>query len=127
MLPMLCYSISSTTYLNIHLLITGPPTVTVPTPLYTVTTGQSVTLACTVTSPNLQVTSVYWQRNSQGNINTIFSNTNTNKYSGSTASTPSLTIANADSSDAGSYTCFASNSAGTGSSTATTLTVSGSE
>jgi hypothetical protein len=49
--------------------------------------------------------------------------TNTNKYSGSTSSVPSLTIFNAASSDAGTYTCFASNSVGTGQSSTTQLSV----
>ena len=102
------------------------PTVTIPVTAYTVTTGQSITLACTVTSAT-QVGSVFWQINFGGQITTINSNTNTNKYSGSTVTTPSLTILNADNSDAGVYTCFATNSAGTGQSGTTTLTVTGSK
>jgi hypothetical protein len=62
-----------------------------------------------------------FQRNIGGSITTITSNTN--KYSGSTTTTPSLTIFSASSSDAGTYTCFASNSVGTGQSTTTTLSV----
>ena len=95
-------------------------------PSYSVTTGQSVTLVRTVSS-TLLVTSVHWQRNSGGTITTITSTTNTNKYSGSTTRTPSLTIFNAASSDAGVYTCFASNIVGTGQSTTTTLSVTGSK
>jgi hypothetical protein len=91
----------------------GVPTVQVQQPSYSVTTGSTVTLVCTVTS-NLAITSVKWQRNVGGSITTINSNTNTNKYSGSTTTTPSLTIFNAASSDVGTYTCFASNSVGTG-------------
>jgi hypothetical protein len=82
------------------------------------------TLLGTVTS-NLAITSVQWQRNVGGSITTINSNTNTNKYSGSTTTTPSLTIFNAASSDVGTYTCFASNSVGTGQSTTTTLSDTG--
>ncbi|XP_069133172.1 uncharacterized protein [Argopecten irradians] len=80
------------------------PTVTVAQSAYSTTTGTSVTLTCTVSSAttNLQV-----------------------NYSGSSTSTPSLTVIAADSGDAGSYTCFAINSAGTGNSVATTLTVTG--
>ena len=75
---------------------------------------------------NLPVTSVQWERNVDGTITTITSTTDTNKYSGSTTDTPSLTIASAAQSDAGTYTCFASNSVGTGQSTTTTLSVTGS-
>ncbi|XP_052103566.1 hemicentin-1-like [Mytilus californianus] len=89
------------------------PTVTITQPSYSVNSGSSVTLACTVSSTTT-VTSVTWQRTVNSAITTITSNTNTNKYSGSTSSTPSLTIFNADSNDAGTYRCFASNSAGTG-------------
>jgi hypothetical protein len=89
-----------------------------------VNSGNTVTLVCTVSS-NLPVTSVQWQRNIGGSITTINSNTNTNKYSGSTTTTPSLTIFNAASSDVGTYTCFTSNSVGTGQSTTTTLGVTG--
>ena len=89
-------------------------------------TGNTVTLVCTVSS-NLPVTSVQWQRNVGGTITTINSNTNTNKYSGSTTTTPSLTIFSVQQSDAGTYTCFASNSVGTGQSTTTTLSDTGSK
>ena len=104
----------------------GVPTVQVQQSSYSVTTGNTVTLVCTVTS-NLAITNVQWQRNVNGGITTITSNTNTNKYSGSTTTTPSLTIFNAASSDVGTYTCFASNNVGTGQSTTTTLSVTGSK
>lgn len=67
-----------------------------------------------------------WQKNIAGIITSITSTTDTNKYTGSTVSTPSLTILSTELADTGSYTCFASNSVGTGQSTVTTLTVSGS-
>ena len=92
---------------------------------YSVTTGNKVILVCIVSS-SLPIDNVQWQRNIGGSITTITSNTNTNKYSGSTTTTPSLTIFNAASSDVGTYTCFASNSVGTGQSTTTTLSVTGS-
>ena len=104
----------------------GVPTVQVQQSSYSVTTGSTVTLVCTVTS-NLAITSVQWQRNVGGSITTINSNTNTNKYSGSTTTTPSLTIFNAASSDVGTYTCFASNSIGTGQNMTTTLSDTGSK
>ena len=102
-----------------------PPTVTVQQPSYSVTTGNWVTLVCSVSS-SLPITNVYWQRNVGSSITTINSNTNTNKYSGSSTTTPSLTIFSAASSDAGTYTCFASNSVGTGQSSTTQLSVTGS-
>ena len=101
------------------------PTVTIQQPSYSVTTGGSVTLVCTVTS-NLAIINVQWQRNVNGFITTITSNTNTNKYSGSTTTTPSLTIFSASSSDVGTYTCIASNVLGTSQSTSTQLSVTGS-
>ncbi|VDI14043.1 Hypothetical predicted protein [Mytilus galloprovincialis] len=81
-------------------------------------TGQSLTTV-------LVVTGIYWQRNIGGDIKQITFSTNTNKYSGSTKTTPSLTIFNATQSDAGTYTCFAINSVGPGHSASTTLTVTG--
>jgi hypothetical protein len=89
-------------------------------PSYSVTTDNTVTLVCTVSS-SLPINNVQWQRNIGGSITTITSDTT--KYSGSTTTTPFLTIFSASSSDAGTYTCFASNSVGTGQSTTTTLSV----
>ena len=103
-------------------LFLDPPTVTIQQSSYSVTSGNSVTLVCTVTS-NLPITSVQWQRNVGGTITTINSNTNTNKYSGSTTTTPSLTIFSAAQSDAGTYTCFGTNSVGTGQSSTTQLSI----
>lgn len=85
-----------------------------------------MTLVCTVTGV-LPVSYVYWDRNINGVLTQITSTTNTNKYNGSTPGTPSLTIFNADQSDAGSYTCLATNVEGTGHSTTTTLSVTESE
>ncbi|XP_076088318.1 hemicentin-1-like [Mytilus galloprovincialis] len=108
------------------LVVTGNvPTVSVQQSSYSVTLGIPVTLQCLVTS-TLTVNSVYWQRNIGGDIKQITFSTNTNKYSGSTKTTPSLTIFNAAQSDAGTYTCFAINSVGPGHSASTTLTVTGS-
>ncbi|XP_069133193.1 protein sax-3-like [Argopecten irradians] len=102
--------------------VSAVPTVTVTQSAYSTTTGTSVTLTCTVSS-STTVTSVFWQRTIGGNTVTLtIDNVN---YSGSSPSTPSLTIIAADSGDAGSYTCFAVNSAGTGNSAATTLYVTG--
>lgn len=101
------------------------PTVTITNDAINVVQGNSVTLDCTVSS-NLALTSVYWQRNTNGAITTINPTINNpnNKYSGSTTSNPALTIFNADIVDAGDYTCFAVSSAGTGQSNIVTrLTV----
>jgi hypothetical protein len=101
-----------------------PPTVQVQQSSYSVTTGNTVTLVCTVTS-NLPVTNVYWQRNIGGSVTTITVSTNPNKYSGSTTTTPSITIFSVQQSDVGTYTCYGSNSVGTDQSS-TTLSVTGS-
>jgi len=104
--------------------VADPPFVTVEQSLYYVQISNTVTLVCNVSS-SLPLTDVEWEKNSNGTTTTINSNTNTKKYSGSTSITPSLTIFYAELSDAGIYTCFASNSGGTGDSDMTTLIVSG--
>lgn len=86
--------------------------------------GNSVTLVCTVTA-NPTHTSVYWRRTVSGITTDITVANSNNKYSGSTVSTPSLTINNAGAADEGSYVCFASNSVGTGQSSQTFLDVFG--
>ncbi|XP_063437477.1 adhesion G protein-coupled receptor B1-like [Mytilus trossulus] len=102
------------------------PAVSLTQTSYSVNAGGQVTLACSVTSSSA-VNQVFWQRNVNGFVSTITSNTNTNKYSGSSASVPGLTILNADGTDQGIYQCFASNAFGTGqSSTIAALTVSSS-
>lgn len=93
---------------------------------YSVNYGQTVQLVCTV-SGNPSAQSVYWQKTKNGVQTNIYSNSNSIKYQGSTTSTPSLTILNADSNDAASYTCFATNSIGTGQSQQTQLSVVGSK
>jgi hypothetical protein len=101
-----------------------PPFDTVNQSLYYVQTGTNVTLVCNVSS-SLPLIGVEWEKNSNGTITTIYSDTNTEKYGGSTTNTPSLTIFYAELSDAGIYTCFASNSDGTGEIDTATLMVSG--
>lgn len=93
---------------------------------YSTNIGSSVTLRCTVTS-NPTHNSVYWQRTINGQTSRITTSTNTNKYSGSTVNTPSLTINNVAQSDTGSYRCLADNSIGTGQSQITVLNVAGSK
>ena len=92
---------------------------------YSVLIGQSRTLECLVSgSPG--ATSVYWEKIVGSSTTTINSNTNTNKYTGSTVSTPSLTILNADQSDEANYVCYAVNAVGTANSQQTFLDVTGS-
>ena len=76
---------------------------------------------------NLPITNIFWQMNIAGTTTTITSDTNTIKYSGSTSNNPSLEIFNTDLNDTGEYTCFASNSVGTGESSVITLNVTGGE
>ncbi|XP_021345496.1 hemicentin-1-like, partial [Mizuhopecten yessoensis] len=98
------------------------PTVTISQNAYSTNTGNSITLGCTV-SANPTHTTVFWQRNvNSGTQSITIDGVN---YSGSTVNSPSLTVLNANTADSGSYTCFATNSVGTGQSSATSLTVSG--
>ena len=82
-----------------------------------------MTLTCTVTA-NPAHTTVYWQKIVNSVATTVSVN---NRYSGSTVSTPSLTITNAEQSDEGFYVCYATNSIGTGNSQQTFLDVIGSK
>ncbi|XP_076082584.1 uncharacterized protein LOC143053681 [Mytilus galloprovincialis] len=72
-------------------------------------------------------TSVSWSKyNSQNQLVAIDMSANNNlKYQGSTVETPSLTILNTVSGDAGRYVCSAKNAVGTGSSGTTTLKITG--
>ncbi|XP_052103233.1 hemicentin-1-like [Mytilus californianus] len=111
--------ISSSTFLDV---LGNVPAVTTPTAAYTVNVGDSVTITCTVTA-NPQHTTVYWQYIAGG------SSTNVNiggRFSGSSVSSPSLIIFNAQLSDQGSYVCYATNSVGTGQSSQVVLAVTGS-
>ena len=69
-------------------------------------------------------TLVYWQKQSSGGILTRIDN-GASGTQGSTVSNPSLTINFVTTSDAGTYTCFATNIVGTGQSSTSTLTVTG--
>ena len=110
--------------MHTFLVIVDPPFLLVEESLYYVQTGNTVKLVCNVSS-SLPLTSVEWEKNSNGTITTINTESNTEKYSGSSTNTLSLTIFYAELSDAGIYTCFASNSDGTGESDMTTLIVIG--
>ncbi|XP_060078232.1 hemicentin-1-like, partial [Ylistrum balloti] len=117
-------SVSTGQSSTITLAVTGTvPSVTVSQSSYSVTTGTSVTLSCTV-SANPSHTSVFWQRNvGSGTQSITIDNVN---FSGATVSSPSLTVISASTDDSGSYTCYATNSVGTGLGSTITLTVSGS-
>jgi hypothetical protein len=107
------------------IIISGIPVVRILQNQYTVNYGASVTLECTVTATPGH-TSVQWRRTINGVQTTIAVSNNNNKYSGSAVNTPSLTINTAENGDEGFYTCYATNSVGTGNSQQTYLDVVGS-
>lgn len=113
-------------YTNYFFLFKGVLTVVVAQLQYSVNYGNAITLVCSV-SGSPSATSVYWQKLKNGQTTTINSNTNTNKYSGSSTQNPSLTINNADDTDSATYTCFAVNSIGLANSQQTSLSVVGSK
>lgn len=86
--------------------------------------GETIILGCSV-SAYPTVTSVYWHKVSGSTTSTV--NMSSARYSGSSVNTPSITITNLNSNDAGNYTCLAANSVGTGQSRQGPLTVIGSE
>jgi hypothetical protein len=84
--------------------------------------GNDVTLVCTITSiPSYN--EVKWDKGMHGIPTEVV--IDSNKYTGSTVNTPSLTIHSADSSDVGYYTCYGTNSVGTGQSQEVHLDVVG--
>ncbi|XP_071134354.1 uncharacterized protein [Mytilus edulis] len=111
----------------------GPPVpqpiVTIPQSSYSVIIGDTVTLACNVTSDLDFVDFVSWEKRNADlpelilDFNKISSLST--KYSGSNYSTPSLTIFNVDKSDEGNYMCFAAGYDGIGNSSVIVLTVVG--
>ena len=121
----MCLCLSSYLILILFFFL-GILTVIVAQPSYSVNYGQTIQLVCTV-SGNPSAQNIYWQKTKNGVQTNINSNSNSIKYQGSTTSTPSLTILNADSNDDASYTCFATNSIGTGQSQQTQLSVVGSK
>ncbi|XP_069133869.1 hemicentin-1-like isoform X10 [Argopecten irradians] len=106
------------------LTVTGNiPTVAIPQTAYSTTSGQSVTLVCTVNANPFQ-TGVTWQKFTNGVYQPV-SITGNSRYSGGTVASPSLVISNALTTDGGTYRCTAVNSIGTGTSGNTLLTVAG--
>ncbi|VDH91359.1 Hypothetical predicted protein, partial [Mytilus galloprovincialis] len=101
------------------------PVVTIPQSAYSETRGQSVTLQCTVFSPDTELQSVSWIFNNGASTNTITQSSNESKYTGTTTTTPSITITNLSSTDVGTYTCTATNTGGTGISNTISLSVTG--
>ncbi|CAG2239189.1 HMCN [Mytilus edulis] len=110
---------SQQTFLDV---IGNVPNVSFTQTSFTGNYGDTITLGCTV-SANPGVTSVYWQKVS-GSITSTVDMSNS-RYTGSSVSTPSLTITNLNSNDDGNYICLAANSIGTGQSIQGPLTVIG--
>ena len=104
-------------------ILSGVPSVSLTRTFFTGEYGDTITLGCTV-SANPSATSVYWQKVT-GSI-TFTVDMSSARYTGSSVSTPSLTITNLNSNDAGNYICLAANSVGTGQSLQGQLTVIGS-
>lgn len=101
----------------------GIPVVTIPQAQYSVTVGNNILMECNIDA-NPAHTNVLWRKIVNGQPTDI---TIGNRFSGSTVAIPSLTINSAQSSDAGYYVCYASNSVGTGQSAQTYLNVVGSK
>ena len=122
----ICVEILVFLFTNTIILYVGVPSVTVGQG-YSVNLGNSITLQCTVfATPS--ATSVQWNKiSSNGLASPINIASNSNKYSGGSVNTPSLTILNAADSDEAYYTCSATNAAGTGTSSQTYLDVLGSK
>lgn len=105
---------------NVRYLFLGVPTVYVGESFPQYERFTEVTLFCAVNS-GISILHVFWQKKKNSYITTIGPYTNINKYSGSSPSTPQLTINNLDVDDEGEYTCFASNDVGIGQSSPTHL------
>lgn len=110
-------------FLKFDNFFTDEPIVTIPLPNYNGQFGGNVELTCNVVA-NPSATVVYWTKTVGGQTTTI--GQSTGKYSFSVNS-PSLMISNLDASDKASYTCYATNSIGSGNSQPTTLDVIGSK
>ncbi|XP_021359918.1 hyphally regulated cell wall protein 1-like, partial [Mizuhopecten yessoensis] len=117
-------AVGTSTSDTIFLSLTGSiPTVVIGQTKYSLTTGQSATLGCTVTAVPAATSITWGKTDANGNTNTI--NVNGVKYTGGTTGTPSLTIVSAVTTDSGNYRCSATNSIGTGQSEQTYLYITG--
>ena len=74
-----------------------------------------------------QATSVTWTKTVGGQTTEIDMASNSGKYSGSTVSSPSLTIQNIEQDDEGDYVCTATNIVGTAKSQTAFFDVTGSK
>lgn len=88
--------------------------------------GNTRTLQCSIITANPAITSVSWQKIVNGVAQDV-DVAGTARFSGSTVTTPSLTINNAQFSDEGNYICRATNAVGTGASAQSYLDVYGSK
>lgn len=105
-------------------LLTGVPIVTIGNSSYSVISGNTIKLGCTV-SGSPAATAVGWQRT----VGTVTGDINVDgsKYSGGNITTPELGIRRANPSDQGYYRCTAYNAVGKGQSLSTYLYVTGSK
>lgn len=103
----------------------GQPTPNIPLGSYSVLIGNNIQIPCSV-SADPAVTSVEWRFTSSSGGTTTISQSTTKYTLASAMSAPNLTINSAALTDAGTYTCLASNIVGTGSDSAT-LTITGSK
>ena len=87
--------------------------------------GSSITRSCTIVSQIPLATNVFWEFTHNGLTRQILVASSPGKYSGSTITTPSLTINNANNDDGGIYQCFAQNLVGLGQSSDFTLSIIG--
>lgn len=103
------------------------PTVQITSTIFPVLIGSQIILGCNVVA-NPPATEVYWIFLDLSNQQTVIrQNTNVAKYGGVTLQSPSLVLKSAEFSDEGKYTCYASNSIGTGNSLTADLDVTGSK
>ena len=95
-----------------------PLSINAPQTLYQPTTGDTISLTCVITSGT--ATEIRWYKNSQQL--SIFSNP---RMSGGNTNTPTLTISNVQTTDAGSYECEGTDGTQTVKTNTITVTVRG--